>query len=54
MYETALAYELERRGLRVVRQQPIPVVYECERKAPEFNSGDISGRMNLFIRDEGH
>ncbi|MEW5859339.1 MAG: GxxExxY protein [Cyanobacteriota bacterium] len=28
VYEAVLAYELERRGLRVVRQQPIPVVYE--------------------------
>jgi len=28
VYEAALAYELERRGLGVVRQQPIPVVYE--------------------------
>ena len=28
VYETVLAYELESRGLQVVRQQPIPVVYE--------------------------
>jgi GxxExxY protein len=28
VYEAVLAYELEQRGLRVVRQQPIPVVYE--------------------------
>jgi GxxExxY protein len=28
VYEAALAAELERRGLRVKRQQPIPVVYE--------------------------
>ena len=28
VYETALAYELEKRGLRISRQQPIPVVYE--------------------------
>ena len=28
VYESALAYELEKRGLRVVRQQPIPVIYE--------------------------
>ena len=28
VYETVLAYELERRGLQVVRQQPIPVVYD--------------------------
>jgi GxxExxY protein len=28
VYETVMAYELTKRGLRVVRQQPIPVVYE--------------------------
>ncbi len=28
VYEAVLAYELEKRGLRVVRQQPIPVIYE--------------------------
>ena len=28
VYEAALAYELEKRGLKVVRQQAIPVVYE--------------------------
>jgi GxxExxY protein len=28
VYEAVLSYELERRGLRIVRQQEIPVVYE--------------------------
>ena len=28
VYQTVLAYELGRRGLRTVSQQPIPVVYE--------------------------
>jgi GxxExxY protein len=28
VYESALAYELEKRGPRVTRQQAIPVVYE--------------------------
>jgi GxxExxY protein len=28
VYEMVLAYELEKRGLRVVRQYPIPVVYD--------------------------
>ena len=28
VYETVMAYELDRRGLRIVRQQPIPVIYE--------------------------
>ena len=28
VYDTLLAYEMTRRGLRVMRQQPIPVVYD--------------------------
>ena len=28
VYESALAYELEKRGLKTTRQQPIPVIYE--------------------------
>jgi GxxExxY protein len=28
VYEAALAYELEKRGLRVTRQQAVPAVYE--------------------------
>jgi GxxExxY protein len=28
VYDVVLAYELDRRSLRTVRQQPIPVVYE--------------------------
>ncbi|MGA3284053.1 MAG: GxxExxY protein [Verrucomicrobiota bacterium] len=28
VYEAVLAYELGRRGLRAVRQKPIPVIYE--------------------------
>jgi GxxExxY protein len=28
VYESALAWELENRGVAVVRQQPIPVIYE--------------------------
>jgi len=31
VYQAALAYELEKRGLRVTRQQAIPVVYEAVR-----------------------
>ena len=31
VYEAALAYELEKRGLSVTRQQGIPVVYEAVR-----------------------
>lgn len=28
VYEAALAYELQKRGMKVVRQQPIPIIYE--------------------------
>ena len=28
VYETIMAYELQKRGLQVIRQQPIPVIYE--------------------------
>ena len=28
VYETVLSYELEKRGLTVVRQKPLPVMYE--------------------------
>jgi len=28
VYETILAYELHKRGLRFVRQQPVPITYE--------------------------
>ena len=31
VYETVLAYELETRGLRIVRQQPIPIAYQGTR-----------------------
>ena len=31
VYETALAHELEKRSLRVVRQQPVPVEYRGTR-----------------------
>jgi GxxExxY protein len=45
VYDTVLAYELERRGLRVVRQQPIPVVYEDVRIAAGF-------RADLVVEDK--
>ncbi len=42
VYETVMAYELRRRGFRVVRQQPIPVVYESIRM-------DIGFRADLIV-----
>ena len=44
VYETVLAYELKKRGLTVVRQQPIPVVYENLR----FDEGF---RADLIVND---
>jgi len=38
VYEAALAYELEKRGLRVARQQVIPVVYEAVRIDTGFHA----------------
>jgi GxxExxY protein len=41
VYETVLAYELERRGLGIVRQQAIPVVYESVRLEEGFRADII-------------
>jgi GxxExxY protein len=45
VYDTVLAYELGRRGLRTVRQQPIPVVYEDVRI-------DTGFRADLVVEDK--
>ena len=45
VYETIMAYELKKRGLRVVRQQPIPVVYESIRM-------DLGFRADLIIESK--
>jgi len=45
VYEAVLAAELERRGLRVKRQQPIPVIYEDVRL-------DIGFRVDLIVEDK--
>jgi GxxExxY protein len=45
VYDTVLAYELGRRGLRTVRQQPIPVVYEGIRI-------DTGFRADLIVEDK--
>jgi GxxExxY protein len=38
VYQAALAYELEKRGLRVTRQQAIPVIYEAIRIDTGFHA----------------
>ena len=45
VYNTVPAYELDRRGLRTVRQQPIPVVYENVRI-------DTGFRADLIVEDK--
>ncbi len=44
VYESILAYELKKRGLRIVRQHPIPVVYDELR----FDEGF---RADLIVED---
>lgn len=43
VYEATLAYELEKRGIKVVRQQAIPVVYETVRMDMGFRADLIAG-----------
>jgi GxxExxY protein len=45
VYDAVLTYELGRRGLRTVRQQPIPVVYESVRI-------DTGFRADLIVEDK--
>src|SRR5439155_12238935 len=45
VYETVLAYELDSRGLRIVRQQPILVVYDSIRI-------DTGFRADLIVEDK--
>ena len=45
VYEVALAYELEKRGLRTVRQQAVPVVYQGTRIEMGF-------RADLIVEDQ--
>jgi GxxExxY protein len=42
VYETIMAYELQKRGLRVQRQQAIPVIYEDVRM-------DLGFRADLIV-----
>jgi GxxExxY protein len=45
VYDAVLAYELDRRGLRAVRQQAIPVVYDDVRI-------EIGFRADLIVEDK--
>ena len=45
VYDAVLAHELGRRGLRIARQQPIPVIYDNVRI-------DIGFRADLIVEDK--
>jgi GxxExxY protein len=45
VYEAILAYELEKRNLRVARQQPVPVAYEDVKL-------DLGFRADLIVEDK--
>lgn len=45
VYEAVLAIELQKRGLRLARQQPVPVVYEGTRFVMGF-------RADLLVEDK--
>ena len=45
VYEVVLAYELEKRGLRTLPQQPVPVVYQDARIEMGF-------RADLIVEDK--
>jgi GxxExxY protein len=51
VYDAVLAYELGRRGLRTVTQQPIPVVYESVRIDAGFRADlVVEDKVNLEIK----
>ena len=45
VYETIMAYELQKRGLRILRQQAIPVIYEEVRM-------DLGFRADLIVENK--
>lgn len=45
VYEVVLAYELEKRGLRTLRQQAIPIVYQGTRI-------EVGFRADLIVEDK--
>jgi GxxExxY protein len=51
VYEATLAYELEKRGLKLVRQQPIPVVYESVRMDMGFRADlVVAGKVIVELK----
>ena len=50
VYEAALAYELEKRGLRIIRQQTIPVVYETVHILTGFHADLVEDKVIVEIK----
>ena len=51
VYEAVMTYELEKRGLAVVRQQPIPVIYESVHLEEGFRADLIvNGRVIVELK----
>lgn len=51
VYQTVLAYELERRGLRVLQQQSIPVVYENVKMDDGFRCDlNVEGKVIVELK----
>ncbi len=48
VYENVLVYELSQRGLHVLQQHPIPVIYG------EVRSAGTGFRADLIVEPEGH
>jgi GxxExxY protein len=55
VYETVLAYELERRGLSVERQVPVPIFYDDIRFEEGFRADLIvNGKVILELKSVEH
>ena len=51
VYETVLAYELEKRDLKVVRQQSLPVIYESVKLEEGFRTDIIvEGKVIIELK----
>lgn len=51
VYEAVLAHELKKRGCRVIRQQPVPVIYETVHLEMGFRADlVVSGKVVVEIK----
>ena len=54
VYDTVLAYELGRRGLRTVRPQPIPVVYASDLSPARRQASWVADQLPRTAPQRGH